>query len=385
MTDRVSPEDYGFARPIWAEVDLAAIAHNLLEVRRLLSRPVKIIASVKADAYGLGVTAVGRHLEKLGVNALATANFDDAVSLRKSGVKIPIIMFASNLPGGVKTLLRYELTPSVCDLETARVLSEVATRRVNVHVKVDAGLGRLGVKLRNARNLIQSIAQLPRINLEGVYTHIPFADGVGETWARRRLAAFIDLIEQVQYADGLQLDYAQACASSAIACGFPDTLNTVAPGQLLYGICPVQEQQLHTWRFSPALKSVKARLFHLAQHDVTDDLAIYSQYMLPSAMRTGVILFGVDNGFRMPPAPGAYMLCRGKRCAVLGVSAEYTVIDLANADEARVGDEVTIIGHDGDEYISLERMAEYLGVAPIYAGMSLRRIPMRYIERDVTE
>src|SRR4029077_3130952 len=123
-----------------------------------------------------------------------------------------------------------------------------------VHVKVDAGLGRLGVKLRDARNFIQSIVQLPRINLEGVYTHIPFNDEVGETWSRRRLAAFIDLIEQVQSVDGLRLDYAQACASSAIACGFPDTLNTVAPGQLLYGICPVPKQRLHAWRFNPALK-----------------------------------------------------------------------------------------------------------------------------------
>lgn len=380
MSDSISAEDYRLARPIWAEVDLAAITKNLFEVRRLAGRPIKVIASIKADAYGLGVTVVGRHLEKVGVNALATANFDDALALRKSGVKVPIIMFASNLPRGIESLLKYELTPTVCDLETAQQLSQVATRRVNVQVKVDAGLGRLGVKLRDARKVIQRIVQLPRINLEGVYTHIPFSDEVGEAWARRRLAAFIELIEQLQSVDGLQLDYTQACASSAITCGFPDTLNAVAPGQLLYGICPVQKQQLNDWRFNPALTSVKARLFHLAQHEVADDLL----YKLPSAERTGVILFGVDNGFRMPTAPGAYMLCRGKRCAVVGVSAEYTVIDLTNADEACVGDEVTIIGRDGDEQISLERVAEYLGVAPLYAAMSLHRIPINYIQSNVT-
>jgi alanine racemase len=233
MSNSVSAEDYHLARPLWAEVDLGAVTGNLSEVRRLVGRPVKVIASVKADAYGLGVTVVGRHLEKLGVSALATANFDDAVALRKNGVEIPILMFASNLPGGVKTLLKYELTPTVCDLETAQVLSEIATRRVNVHVKVDAGLGRLGVKLHDARNFIRSIAQLPRINLEGVYTHIPFNDEVGERWSRRRLAAFIDLIEKLQSVDGLRLDYTEACASAAIACEFPDTLSAIGPGQLL--------------------------------------------------------------------------------------------------------------------------------------------------------
>lgn len=380
MPATASAKDYRLARPIWGEVNLRAITKNLLELRRVVGRPVKVIASVKADAYGLGVIPVGRHLEKIGVNALATANFDDAVALRESGVEIPIIMFASNLPGGVGALLQYKLTPTLCDLETARLVSEGATRTVNVHVKVDAGLGRLGVKLRDARDFIRSIVQLPRIRLEGVYTHIPFGDEAGEIWARRRLTAFIELVKQIQSVDGLQPDYAQACASSAIACGFPDALNTVAPGQLLYGIRPVQRQQLQDWKFTPALTSIKARLFHIAQHGIADDLAPRGQYTLPRATRTGVILFGVDNGFRTPAPPGAYLLCRGKRCAVVAVSAEYTVIDLTGADGARVGDEVTIIGRDCDEYIGLEGVAEYLGVPTLYAGMNLRRIPMRYTE-----
>jgi alanine racemase len=386
MADDLSPQELGLARPIWAEVDLEAISRNLSEIKRLTGRPVKIIASVKGDAYGLGVTAVGRHLEKLGVNALATANFEDAVALRRSGVEIPIIMFASNLPGGAATLLKYKLTPSVCDLQTAQILSATARRRVNIHVKVDAGFGRLGVKLRDARKFIQDVVQLPNINLEGVYTHIPFSDEIGETWSRRRLAAFIDLIEQLRSVDGLQLDYTQACASAAIACGFPDTLNAVAPGQLLYGIRPVQQKRVRDWRFSPALTSIKARVFHLAQHEVADDLlAAQGECTLPIATRTGVILFGVDNGFRMPAVPGAYMLCRGKRCAVVGVSAEYTVIDLTTTNGVCVGDEVTIIGRDGEECITLEHVAEYLGLAPLYAGMSLHRIPMRYRESNLTE
>jgi alanine racemase len=382
MPDSLSAADYRLARPLWAEVSLSAIGHNLSEVKRLVGPAVKIIASVKGDAYGLGIVPVGRHLEKLGVNALATANFDDAVAVRKSGVRIPIVMFAGNLPSGLGALLDYDLTPTVCDLDTAKIVSKLATRRVNVHVKVDAGLGRLGVKLRDARSFIRAIAQLPGINVQGVYTHIPFSNDVGEAWSRRRLVAFTELIDQIQSVDGLRLDYAQACASPSIACEFPDTLNTITPGELLYGIRPVQRQLLG-WPFKSALKSVKASLTHIAHHQPGDDLVISGQYTLRSAMRTGVILFGRDNGFRTPAVPDAYVLCRGKRCAIVGVSAEYTVIDLANAENARIGDEVTVIGRDGDESIGLEEMGEYLGVGALYVGMSLHRIPINYLENDV--
>ncbi len=385
MPDGISAEDYRLARPILAEISLAAITENLKEIRRLVGRPVKVIATIKADAYGHGAVAIGRHLEKLGVNGLATANLDDAVALRERGVKIPIVLFASNLPAGVKTLLQYDLTPSVYDLETAKTLSAVATRTVNVHVKVDDGLGRLGVKVPDARRFIGSIRQLPNINVEGVYTHIAFSNEAGKEWSRRRLVAFIDLIGKLEQEDGLRLDFAQASASSTITCEFPDTLNTIAPGHLLFGLCPVQKQLARTWKFKHALKSLKGRLIHTVQHSPGEDLAISGQYALQNAMRTGVILFGLDNGFRMPTLKGAYMLCRGKRCSIVSVTAEYTVIDLAGVDEARVGDEVTIIGRDGAEAISLDQVGEYLGIGATLASLDLRRIPVQYLDNDFTE
>jgi alanine racemase len=382
MPDGVSAEDYRLARPVWTDISLGAITENLEEVRKLVGRPVKVIATIKADAYGLGAVAIGRHLEGLGVNGLATANFDDAVALRENGVKIPIVLFASNLPSGVKTLLRYDLTPSLYDLQTAKILSTVATRTVNVHVKVDDGLGRLGVKLVDARRFIQSVRQFPNINVEGVYTHIAFSNDAGEAWSRRRLAAFVELIGKLEQEDGLKLDFAQASASSTIICGFPDTLNTIAPGHLLFGLCPVQKQLVRTWPFKHAFKSLKARLIHTVQHNPGDDLAISGQYALRNAMRTGVILLGLDNGFRMPVTSGAYALCGGKRCSIVSVTAEYTVIDLAAAPEADVGDEVTIVGRDGAEAISLDQVGEYLGVGATIASLDLRRIPVHYTDND---
>jgi alanine racemase len=378
MPDGISAADYSFVRPIWAEVSLEAITRNLEEVRRLVGRPVKVIATIKGNAYGHGAVAIGQHLEKLGVDGLATANFDDAVALRKHGVKIPILLFASNLPGGVQSLLQYNLTPSVYDLETAKALSAVATRMVNVHVKVDAGLGRLGVTLGDAREFIQAIRQLPNVRVEGVYSHIAFSDKAGAEWSRRRLKAFLNLIKTLELEDGMRIDYAQVSASSAIACGFPDTLNTIAPGHLLFGFCPVERELVSTWNFKHALIALKGRLIHIAQHRAGDDLAISGQYALPNAMRTGVILLGLDNGFRMPTTNGAYMLCHGKRCSIVSVTMEYTVVDLTHVEEARVGDEVTVIGRDGAEAISLDEVGAYLGLDAMRASLDLRRMPVLY-------
>jgi alanine racemase len=215
-----------------------------------------------------------------------------------------------------------------------------------------------------------------------VYTHLPFSNEESEAWARRRQRAFIELIEQIQSIDGLRLDYTQASASAAVACEIPDTLSAVTPGELLYGIRPVQ-RQLRSWQFKSALKSIKASIIHIAHHSLGDDLVISGLYTLRNAMRTGVILFGRDNGFRTPAVPNAYVLCRGKRCAIIGVSAEYTVIDLENIENARIGDDVTILGDDGEESISLDQMGKYLGVGGLYVGMSLRRIPLQYLEQEV--
>src|SRR4051794_39824793 len=137
------------ARPVLAEVDLDAITHNVELMRAKAGRPVKLLMPVKANAYGHGVVEVSRHLERLGVDGLATANVDDAVAARRGGVTLPILLYGAQLPGGNRYLLEHGLTPSVYDRVGLRAIAAAGspTRPINVHVKVDAGMGRLGVRL----------------------------------------------------------------------------------------------------------------------------------------------------------------------------------------------------------------------------------------------
>ncbi len=375
----MTPEEYEHARPLWAEVDLGAVTHNVGLLRAMAGGPVKIIAPVKANAYGHGVVAIGRHLASLGVQGLATANLDDALDLRRAGVTLPILMYGSQLPEGTRLLVAHDLTPSVTSaesLEAVAALAEGAPGPLNVHLKVDAGLGRLGVRLDEAAAFVRAVRARPRLRLEGIYTHIPFGDAAGESWSARRMAAFCEVVRAIEAEHGIVIDYVQAAASSVLARAFRNPLNTISAGHLTFGLSPIEGERAEAWGFRKALRAVRARIIQIGLRRAGDDLIGGSS----RDDRTGVILFGMDNGYS--PAAGAgvaHMLCRGRRCAVLGVSAEYAVIRLTDLPDAGLGDVVTIIGEDGGETIAVETVAEQLGApSAAYWMLGLRRVPMRY-------
>jgi len=362
------------ARPLWGEVDLAAITHNVAHIRKRAGRPVRLLVPVKANAYGHGVEAVGRHLERLGVEGVATANVDEAVALRRAGVALRILMYGSQLPEGAAYLFAHGLTPTVYDRPGLAAVAGAATGGpVAVHVKVDGGFGRLGVRLDEAADLVRAVAAEPRVHLEGLYTHVPFDDVGQADWARRRLAAFAALVRDVEAEHRIEIAFAEAAASSALALDLPDDLNTLAPGHLVYGLCPVAGLRAEDLGFRPALRALRARLIHVGRHRPGDDVPGAAG---PPAARTGVVLIGADNGYGSPT--GAAMLCHGVRCPVLSVTTEYTVIDLSAVD-AVVGDEVTIIGAQGEDRITVDEVATATGAAgPGVWTMGLRNVPLRH-------
>jgi alanine racemase len=374
---------YAEARPVWGEIDLGAITHNLGRLRERAGRPVKVIAPVKANAYGHGVAPVGLHLQQLGVDGLATANVDDALSMRAAGVEIPILMYGSQLPDGFGVLLENGLTPTVyssAGVEALAALVEGAERPVDVHVKVDCGLGRLGVRPELAPGLVREVRSFPQLRLEGIYTHIPFDEATGAEWSRRALTGFAALVRDIETEHGIRIDFAQASASSVMSEGFPDTLNTIAPGHLMYGLSPIAGGRAETLGFRKAMRGLRAQLIHIGHREVGDDLIGTGPQGATEARTTGVILLGMDNGYRAAPGDGsAQMLVRGRFCPVLAVSAEYTVLDLSGVGYAAVGDTVTIVGDDCGMSIAVEDVAEQLGApSAAYWMVGLRNVPFRY-------
>jgi alanine racemase len=375
---------YAEARPLWADVDLDAITHNLALSRERAGRPVRVLAAIKANAYGHGVEAVALHLQSAGVDGLATANLDDALAVRRSGVSLPILMYGSALPGGIEALVANDLTPSIWTGDALAEVSRLAgelDRTIAVQVKVDAGFGRLGVRLDEAGAFVADVIAAAGVRLEGLYTHIPFDGPAGAEWSRRRLAAFTALVREVEAAHGISIEFAEAGASSVLTAALPDSLNTIAPGHLLFGLSPLAGHSAEELGFRKALSALRVRLIHVGRRRAGDDLSGTGPEGVDADATVGVVLIGMDNGYRPAPSPGAYMLCHGRRCPVLGVSAEYTVIDLSGVPAAAVGDTVTVIGSDGEDAITVEALAQQVGApSAAYWMLGLRAVPMRYAE-----
>jgi alanine racemase len=378
----LTPEILRGVRPVQIQVDCRALAHNIQEVHELCGRPVNIIAALKANACGNGVLGIARCLERLNVYAIATGDASEAIALREAGVQCRILMFPCHLGSGIPTLMRQKLIPTVSSFAGASAVSSAAVARGTEHgaypvfVKVDCGLGRFGVLLDEAEQIISRIAELPGIAIEGIYTHLPFHDQHGAEWAQRRLRRFETLVSGLARL-GIRIPIAQAAASAVIASKLEDHLNTVCPAHLLFGLCPFDSSSPPAG-FRPVTKALTSRLIHVASYP--EQIETVGRFDPTAVRRIGIFLLGIENGYGSPVhgAP-ANVLIRGRRAPVLGVTAEYTVVDLTHLPDASLEDVVVIIGTDGAESITVAEAATGLGMSPLQFLIGLRGIPYNYL------
>ena len=360
------------------EIDLDALQENIREIRRRVGEGKRIIAAVKANAYGHGVVEVARALAAGDIYGLATGDLEDAVAIRRSGNTARILILGSSLPETVPELLSYDLIPSVDGMETARVVSETADAPSSVFIKVDGGYGRFGVPLEAARTFIEDVATLPNVRVEGVYTHLPFSDVAGRDWARRRHDAFDGLIADLA-ASGLEIPVTQAMSSSGIAGSLTDGSSAVAPGHVLYGLAPVAPEVVDMSGFRPALRAIVTRLIHVTERAADRPPEADAEYLRHGVTATGTVPLGTNEGYRgAEPGRTAAMLLRGRRVPVLRVCLENTVLDLSAIDGPLPGEEVVAMGPGGEDEITLAEMAEWWACSPLSALLSFdRRLPRR--------
>jgi alanine racemase len=356
ITDPVLSDD---VRPVSLEVDLDALRANYMALRGMVPSETKLIASVKANAYGHGVAGVGRVLADLGAYALATGRFEDALALRAAGVRSKILLFACQLPEASGQLLASDVIPTVYNLETARAVSDSATAPTAVYVKVECGLGRFGVDLGEAADFVQEVAALPNVVVEGLYTHSPFDDAAGRTWAVERLVEFRALRDALAEA-GLQIPITQALSSAGVVAGLDDLgCTAVCPGRLLYGLAPVTPDVADCGEFRPVLRAIKTKLIHIAQHPLSRSAGMSGRDQFLAGATIGVVPLGLIDGYRPARAGVAEMLVHGRRAPVLRTSLEATTLDLTDVPNATLGDPVLALGEDGRERITLDDLATW--------------------------
>jgi len=366
-------------QPAWTVIDLGALEHNCREVARRVGTGVKVIASVKADAYGHGAVACARRLAQAGAYALATGDVAEAAAMREAGIRAPILIFGSFLPRDVPYLLARDLIPTVYNFETAEAVSRAAQGPSPVYVKVDCGLGRLGVALDDAGAFVRRIAALPNVQVAGLYTHIPFFDQPSRARTEARLPGFEALAESLSREIGPLVT--QALASSAVLTGLKDRCNAVCVGHVLYGLSSMAPGQADMAAFRPVLREIGSRLIHVAHHPAGRDVAIGGHYGIANAMVTGVLPVGAQHGLRnAAPGQTAEVLIRGRRAPVMSVTLEHTTVNLTGLESPRVGEEVLVLGGDGPARITLEDVGAWQGRPPLEAAMTFsKRLPAREI------
>ena len=370
------------AHPGWSLLDLNRLRANLAEIRRCIGPDQGCIAALKGNAYGHGAVPVARALDGQGLVAFMTGSFDEAGRLRAERLRTPVVMFAGALPTGMADLVSAGLVPTVVDRASAEAASRVAPSggAVPVYVKVNAGLGRLGVPLGAAEGFLGELATMPGLEVRGLYTHLPFGDAHGRDWAEQRLAAFDALLARLAER-GLSPPVTQARASSCVSAGLSDRANAVCVGHLLYGLSPfVDASVADLTAYRPVLSEIGSRLIQISEHPQGSDIAIGGSYGIRHGRRTSVVPIGVAQGLARPvPDSRPQALIRGRRAPILAVSLEHLVLDLADVADAAVGDGVLLLGGEGEAGIGLNELAAWFGMTALDTVMALSgRLPAHY-------
>ncbi len=361
------------AHPDWAiDLDPESVRSNYRAIAARVGAGVRIMPSIKADAYGFGAVAMAKIFESLGAFALFTGTIREAIAVRGAGVRLPVIMFGTYLPADLPLLIAHGLVPTVYNRDLARAASAAATGPTPVYVKVDAGLGRLGVPLAETLEFVRMVGGLPNLTVEGIYTHLPFARPEQASWAQQRLAAFDSLLQALDAA-GLAVPVSQARASCCIAAGLIDRANAVCVGHLYYGLSPFADGGFAGLTgLDPVVRRIRSRLIHVARHEQGADVAIGGLYGLRRGKTIGVLPIGLATGLgQLDPAHPACAVIGGQPAPLLSVSLEHTTIDLDRIAAPRLGDEVLLVDETLAGGPSLRDFAKAQGRTPLAMMVSL--------------
>ncbi|HEV8255480.1 MAG TPA: alanine racemase [Casimicrobiaceae bacterium] len=347
-------------RPTWVEVDLDAIEHNVKTVKRWLNG-VKLIGVLKGDACGFGTAECGLAMEAAGVEMLAVGNPFEVKVLRSRGVKCPILLYASFAPESVREIVALGAIPSIVDRGSMETLAQAARSLSNpleVFIKIDTGLGRLGVPYVDAPALIEAATRTPSLRVVGLYSH---AGGVSAERAVEQLQRVTQVLARTDKL-GIKVAF-KVLASTPHMMQFPEMrLTAVDPGRLLFGIKQPPDAPCPEGNLLPALRALRTRLIQV-KAVTAGDPPEYGWGRTHGAKRYGILPFGWTDGLLSEAYERSGVLVRGVPARFLApLSAEHSVIDVTDVPDAQTGDTVTILGRDGASCIEVERVAQAAGV-----------------------
>lgn len=352
----------------WAEVDLDKLLENYRAIRAYVSPKSKMMTIVKADGYGHGATFVAKVFEEAGADWFGVSNLEEAQQLRLSGIEKPILILGYTPPEYAGVLIEKKITQALFSLEYARSLSAAAEQAggaVDVHLKVDTGMSRIGFLFHEEKeepSFLEEVcaaAALPGLHVGGAFTHFAVSDEPGNPFTQMQFGRFTRAIGLLKE-KGVRLPLCHCCNSAGLLNDPEMHLDMVRPGIILYGLTPAVGMPLPI-PLLPVM-SLKTTLFQIKTLSPDTPISYGMIYRTPSERRVGTLPIGYADGYPRILSGKADVLIRGKRARVIGrVCMDQCMVDLTDIPEAQSGDEVTVIGSDGGETVSMDEIAAHMG------------------------
>ena len=356
------------APSVWVEINLKRLHHNLLEVRRIINPDVRLMAVVKANAYGHGMIIVAQQAVKSGADMLAVARIDEGIEIREAGINLPVLIFGFTHQINRLKLIEYDLTQTVYSFQSAELLSEAAGafgKKIKIHLKIDTGMGRTGFWAADIDIIVDEIiktARLPGLEIEGIYTHFASADRQDKAYAQSQYDLFLDILNRLRLKK-FQVPLKHAANSAAII-DMPEThMDMVRAGIMIYGLYPSEEVRKERVNLKPVM-TLKTIVAHLKKVPAGFKVSYGSTYESIKPTVIATVPIGYSNGLnRLLSSNNGYMLLHhGRKVPIAGrICMDMTMIDVGDIiEDVRVGDEVVIFGKQGNTTISVDQIAKAL-------------------------
>ena len=376
MTDKAQ-----ISRPTWVEIDRAALRANLREIKALVGPDCRVLAVVKAEAYGHGAAQVAKLARAEGIEWFGVALPEEGIALRQAGVDGNILVFGPFLPEQAATYFTHDLVPTITTWEGATALSREAIRRhqqARVHIKVDTGMGRIGFLAADGAAAVERIISLPGLLVEGLYSHFATADAADLTYARQQLAAFGRLVAELE-SKGIKIPLKHIANSGGVLNLPASYFDMVRAGLILYGMWPSPWCAQGKIKLKPAF-SLKTKVVFVKR--VPAGLGIsYGQCYHTSRETTIVTLpIGYADGWLRALSGKARVLINGAYHPIVGtICMDQSMVEVGDTP-VQVGDEVVLIGEQGGKAITVEEVADHLNTINYEVVCQISsRVPRIYV------
>ncbi len=369
-----------------ASIDLDAIAFNLKQVKERV-KSAKVMAVVKANAYGHGAVRVAGRLVKEGVDYLAVALVEEGIELRESGIKVPVLIFGGFFPDQIPLFLKHNLELTLFSFENLKNLSQAATEtgiRPKVHIKVDTGMGRIGLAFEQAEDFIRQVYECENVELAGLYSHFADSDERDKTYANLQLQRFNNLIGRLEKI-GIKIPLKHIANSGAILDMANSYLDIVRPGIILYGYYP-STQTTESLSLSPAM-ILKSRIISVKEIPPGCSVSYGRKFIAKKNTRIVTIPLGYGDGYNRLLTNQGFVSIRGRVFPVVGrVCMDQIMVNIGLDTDIKIGDEVVLFGPDFGKKVTVGYICKKLRTIPYEICCSVSyRVPRVFINGGVME